>query len=101
MLHNKSYFLDDYTVLNNKVLQYHVLQFWADVFSKLDDYRNKHLVVLCKVQFINKETRTLAEMRKINISDYEHFTIFLQNRLSILNDYFVGNNRSYPHLMII
>ena len=62
-----------------------VAKFWAEVVVTLD-VENNHLLVLPKVQFINREQRTIAEMRRVNYEDCDLYSEYLVNRLGLLTE---------------
>ena len=84
MILTQKYNLPKGTNLNNTVLSNFINTFWADTLSSHS--ANKHFLILCKVIFINNETRTLANMRKVNFSDKDLFIDYLIGRLGIIND---------------
>ena len=85
MIKQRLYNLPTSSTINATTLTSSINSFWNDVFTSTIQ-NNHHLLLLCKVQFINKEHRTLAEMRKVNYGDKELFINFLISRLGILND---------------
>lgn len=85
MIKQRLYNLPTSSTINATTLTSSINSFWNDVFTSTIQ-SNHHLLLLCKVQFINKEHRTLAEMRKVNYGDKDIFINFLISRLGILND---------------
>ena len=76
--------------LTNQVLVTFISKFWEEIFSSIKD--TKHLLILCKVQFANKEMgyRTIGHLRKVNYTDKDLYIEYLNEYLSILNEsYFV------------
>ena len=45
-----------------------LLYFLDDITSSQKSTSNNHLLILCKVNFINNETRTLAHMIEVNFT---------------------------------
>lgn len=73
-------------ILNAEILTYYIDKFWNDIFTSIKD--NKHLMLLCKVEFNNSEMgyRTIGDLRRVNYEDKEQFIEYLIQRLGILND---------------
>ena len=82
----KFYKLSKGIILNNNTLTKYIDSFWNDILSVNPSRYNIHTLILCKVQFNNNQTRTLAGMRKVNFSDKDLFTKYLLARLGIIND---------------
>jgi hypothetical protein len=63
---------------------------WALEFLPL--YKDtKHLLILCKVQFVDKEMgyRTIGALRKVNYEDKELYIDYLSQNLSLLNESYI------------
>jgi len=75
-------------LLTKEVLSSYVNNFWSDVFSQITDHSNKHLLLMCKVEFDNPSLgqRSLANLRKVNFSDKDLFIDYLIQRLGILTE---------------
>lgn len=82
----QQYKLLESTILNSATLSQYINTFWSYIFSVQSNKDNIHFLILCKVQFDNLETRTLAHMRRVNFSDRELFIEYLVSRLGVLND---------------
>lgn len=86
MIQQQMYKLTQGTTLSTTILTQYITLFWTDIFAHLSNRDNIHLLILCKVQFHNGETRTLAHMRRCNFTDKDLFTNYLVSRLGGLND---------------
>jgi DNA polymerase type B, organellar and viral len=75
-------------LLTKEVLSSYVNNFWSDVFSQITDHSNKHLLLMCKVEFDNPSLgqRSIANLRKVNFSDKDLFIDYLIQRLGILTE---------------
>ena len=74
MLQNLIINLPIASTLDAKLLREYVGQFFNHTFNKLNHYemmQNEHVhaLVMTKVTFVNGETRSLSDMRKVNRSD--------------------------------
>lgn len=97
MLHNKSYSVKS-QIVTNEILTSYINKFWNEVFTPLlSDNKNKHLMILCKIQYsndledslsesVNGSYKTLSPLRRVEIIDKELFTEFLIQRLGLIND---------------
>jgi len=99
MIQQKIYKLNQELILTNEVLNSHILLFWKDVFSKLNqDKTTKHLMVLCKVKYLDEEVeagyKTLGPLRRVEFKDLELFSDYLSDRLGILIDSYSSNSIS-------
>lgn len=88
MLRTKKYALTTSSLLTNEVLNVYINNFWNEVFSPLIKSEDKHLMLLCKVEFSDSTLgyRTLGQLRKVNFSDKKLFIIYLTERLGQLTD---------------
>ena len=86
MILTQQYKLTKGTILNNSTLTSYINSFWTDILSSHPSKGNIHALILCKVNFINNETRTLAHMRKVNLSEKELFIEYITGRLWVLNE---------------
>ena len=68
MILTQQYKLTKGTILNNSTLTSYINSFWTDILSSHPSKGNIHALILCKVNFINNETRTLAHMIKVNFT---------------------------------
>lgn len=93
MLKIKKYVIRKELVLNNIILNAYISNFWNDVFASLVKSSEKHLLLLCKVEFSDKSLgyRTLGHLRRVNFSDKELFINYLINRLGTLSDTYSDN----------
>jgi hypothetical protein len=93
MLKIKKYVIRKELVLNNIILNAYISNFWNDVFASLVKSSEKHLLLLCKVEFSDKSLgyRTLGHLRRVNFSDKELFINYLINRLGTLSDAYSDN----------
>lgn len=62
------------------MLNVYINNFWNEIFSPLIKSEDKHLMVLCKVEFSDSTLgyRTLDQLRKVNFDDKKLF-IYLLN----------------------
>jgi len=73
MLKLKSYQIPN-SILTNKMLEVYITNFWLDTFTKLVAKSNKHLLLMCKVQFADSlGYRTLGQLRRVNFNDKKLF----------------------------
>lgn len=72
--------------ISTQLISFVILCFWEDIFAELPNRDNTHLMLLCKVKFVNNEIRTLAELRKVNYTDKELFKEYLFSRLGVIGD---------------
>ena len=86
MILTQQYKLTKGTILNNSTLTSYINSFWTDILSSHPSKGNIHALILCKVNFINNETRTLAHMRKVNLTEKELFIEYITGRLWVLNE---------------
>jgi len=75
MLKTKKYSLNSNTILTNEVLNVYINNFWNEMFSPLIKSEDKHLLLLCKVEFSDSTLgyRTLGQLRKVNFEDKKLF----------------------------
>jgi hypothetical protein len=97
MIKIQTYNINKTITLTKDSLTQFISKFWNEIFATLDNKDNIHLMLLVKVQFVNDEVRTLANMRKVNFTDNDLFTKFLVTRLGILTD----NYKDTPFTQII
>jgi len=90
MIKFQSYSINN-LLLTNQVLDAYITNFWNDVFSQLIKSSDKHLLLMCKVEFNNSELgyRTLGELRRVNFDDKEMFIKYLIARLGVLTEAYV------------
>ena len=87
MLQQQIFNLPQGTILDSKLLREHLYTLWNIAFSHESVYgKNKHILIICKVQFNNGERRSISEMRKVNYTDRHLYHEFLTTRLGILSD---------------
>jgi len=96
MIQQKIYKLNQQLILTPEVLNSHILLFWEDIFSKINqDKKVRHLMVLCKVKYSEKEAesgyKTLGPLRRVEFKDLELFNCYLSDRLGILIDSYNSN----------
>src|SRR6201992_1337145 len=87
MIKSQTYSLNN-LLLTNETLSSYINNFWNDVFSQIIDHNNKHLLLMCKVEFNDSSLgiRSLANLRKVNFSDKDLFVDYLIQRLGILTE---------------
>jgi len=98
------------SLLTNGLLSTYIDLFWKEVFEQLTKGPSvHHLMLMCKISFnatsMDMGYRTLGHLRRVNYSDKELFTEYLQDRLGYLNDSYTSNSLneitfSYPSLRI-
>jgi hypothetical protein len=89
MIKIKTYNISNGITLNIKILNIYIIKFWKDVFEPaIQQGDNKHLMILCKIKYnddINSAGyKTLGPLRRVEFSDKELFTEYLQERLELL-----------------
>ena len=92
MIKTQSYSVNN-NLLTNQILGIYISNFWNDVFAPLINSGNKHLLLMCKVEFneSNLGYRTLGDLRRVNFNDRDLFIEYLSARLGLLNDsYFIN-----------
>ena len=82
MIKSKFYNLSGAT-LSSSTLTTYINSFWNDTSQEFID---KHLLLLVKVQFIDGGYKTLADMRKVNVNDKDLLIHYLSNRLGLFVD---------------
>jgi len=92
MIKLQSYSVNN-NLLTNQVLGVYINNFWNDVFSHLIESSNKHLMLMCKVEFNDSGLgyRTLGDLRRVNFTDKDLFIEYLSARLGLLNDSYFTN----------
>jgi hypothetical protein len=92
MFNIKSYSIENITITNSFLSNY-INKLWLEVFNDSKIKSHKHLMLMCKVEFTNKELgyRTLGHLRRVNFSDKKLFINYLCERLGILNDAYTSN----------
>jgi hypothetical protein len=87
MIKIKSYNLKN-ILLTNEILNAYINNFWKDIYTPLLKEGEKHLMLMCKVQFTDESMgyRTLGHLRKVNFTELELFLSYLTERLGLLND---------------
>ena len=50
--------------ISTQLISFVILCFWEDIFAELPNRDNTHLMLLCKVKFVNNEIRNLSELIK-------------------------------------
>lgn len=90
----KSYSYNNFT-LTDEFLRIYINVFWDEIFSNIVKNGDKHLMLMCKVEFsdINLGYRTLGNLRLVNFYDKELYIEYLTENLyniELLNleDYF-------------
>ena len=87
---HKTYSLHHDLLLNREVLSQYISRFWDEVFSPLNKKGNTHLMLLCRVSFVElvegTNHKTLGPLRKVEFKDKELFIEYLSDRLNILTD---------------
>jgi len=75
-------------ILTNEVLSNHILKFWNEVFSTLNQNgKVNHLMILCKIRYSeNGSYKTLGPLRRVEFKDLELFKNYLIERLGIFTD---------------
>ena len=88
MLKYKTYTLTKNTMLSNEILVAYINNFWNDIFTPIINSSEKHLMLMCKVEFTDKSLgyRTLGQLRKVNYSDQDLFIDYIIDRLGSLTD---------------
>jgi hypothetical protein len=71
MLKIKSYSINKNFTLTSQLLTIYINAFWDEIFSNIVTNGDKHLMLLCKVEFSEIELgyRTLGHLRKVHFSD--------------------------------
>ena len=79
MLQQISMPLSTATTLDSMLLRQYVNDFFDRVFNSyiLQQKGIIHILVITKIRFTNGETRSLSEMRKVNIEDRHLYAKFL------------------------
>jgi hypothetical protein len=91
MLQLKNYKIQK-TIVTNEVLNAYITHFWNDVFKPINNLSNsKHLMLMCKVEFVDTGYRTLGHLRKVNYSDKELYLNYLSEKLNYLDDSYITN----------
>ena len=92
MFNIKSFTIEN-LIINDSLLSTYINILWQEVFNKLDKKSPHHLMLMCKVEFTNKELgyRTLGHLRKVNPEDKKLFIKYLTERLGYLNDAYTSN----------
>jgi hypothetical protein len=85
------------SLLTNGLLSTYIDLFWKEVFEQLTKGPSvHHLMLMCKISFnvtsMDMGYRTLGHLRRVNYSDKELFTEYLQDRLGYLNDSYTSNS---------
>lgn len=94
MLLNKSYNLPQAAGLTNIILKHYINLFFSEVFTPLfTESKPVHLMLMIKVEFSDESMgyRTLADLRKVNFTDLDVFTAYINDRLGILSDSYKDN----------
>jgi hypothetical protein len=90
MIKIKSYLLNSNQIISNEILNSYVTRFWNEIFSPLLSNNDKHLMILCKIQYSNENNdlsyKTLAPLRRVEFKDKALFINYLIERLGILVD---------------
>lgn len=76
-------------LLTNQLLEAYINHFWNDIFIPLQE--NKHLMVLCKVEFNDSGYKTLGHLRRVNKADKELFIEYLLARLGLITESYTPN----------
>jgi hypothetical protein len=84
MVKFQTYKLDN-LILTNHLLEAYINKFWDDIFRPLSE-NNKHLMVLCKVEFNDSGYKTLGHLRSVNFTDNELFIEYLLARLGLITE---------------
>ena len=87
MIRLQSYSVNN-NLLTNQFLGIYINNFWNDVFNPLITSGDKHLMLMCKVEFNESGLgyRTLGDLRRVNFNDKDLFIEYLSARLGLLND---------------
>ena len=87
MIKTQSYSVNN-NLLTNQILGVYINNFWNDIFTSINESNNKHLLLMCKVQFNDEGLgyRTLGDLRRVNFNDRDLFIEYLSARLGLLND---------------
>jgi len=93
MIRLQSYSVNN-NLLTNQILGVYINNFWNDVFAPLIKSGDKHLMLMCKVEFNDSGLgyRTLGDLRRVNFNDRDLFIEYLSARLGILNDSYFTNS---------
>ena len=94
MLLNKTYNLPQAAGLTNIILKHYINLFFSEVFTPLfSESKPVHLMIMIKVEFKDDSMgyRTLADLRKVNLSDLNAFILYITDRLGILSDSYKDN----------
>ena len=78
------YPLSENTTITPQVLSSTVNKFWSEVFKPLS--KNSHLILMCKVNYLDSGYKTLGDSRRVNIEDLNLFIDYLMDKVNILND---------------
>jgi hypothetical protein len=78
----KSYSFNNFT-LTNELLGIYINVFWDEILSNIVKNEDKHLMLMCKVDFSDIELgyRTLGNLRKVHFSDKELYIEYLTENL--------------------
>jgi hypothetical protein len=94
MIQTKTYSINNFT-LTNELLRICINVFWDEIFSNIVKNGDKHLMLMCKVEFSEIELgyRTLGNLRIVNFTDKELYIEYLTEKLDLielldLEDYF-------------
>jgi hypothetical protein len=92
MINLKTYNIKNLT-LTTDLLSSYTSNFWNEIFLPIHNNKNKHLMLLCKVEYSNKEMghRTIAHLRRVNFNDKDLFIRYLTARLGLLTEEYKDN----------
>lgn len=87
MIKTQSYSVNN-NLLTNQVLGIYINNFWSSVFAPLIVSNDKHLLLMCKVEFNDDSMgyRTLGDLRRVNFNDGDLFIEYLSARLGLLTE---------------
>ena len=89
MVKFQTYKLDN-LILTNPLLEAYINKFWDEIFRPISE-NNKHLMVLCKVEFKDSGYKTLGHLRSVNFTDNDLFIEYLLARLGLITESYASS----------
>lgn len=80
MFNKTTYSLLRETIFTPSLIRFYINKFWKENFTNLE---NKHISILCQLEFTNQEVRTIGNLKFLNFTDKNDYIDYLKQIISL------------------